>query len=276
MGSDFSIISDFYNAFIGVINGGFVSIQPDVNYLMSAMIVITIIMAAITTFVWGDVETVTKGLFLKIPLIGFFSYLVENWETVTGTIVSSFDTIGLKGGGATLTAHQFESQPEAVMAIGLNLFTGCLDVISPYMNYWDFFTYFITILVYVVAGLVVIVAFAVITVQIFITFIEFKLIALAAWILIPFGIWTRTNFLSERALGYTFSVGIKMLVLALIVSIGQALFSDITLSEEPNINNALSVAIAAILLMATAIFAPSYAGALIGGGPQTGLGTLAA
>ena len=46
--------------------------------------------------------------------------------------------------------------------------------------------------------------------QVFVTTLEFKLVTLASIILVPFAVWQKTTFLSDRALGYVFSVGAKV------------------------------------------------------------------
>jgi type IV secretion system protein TrbL len=62
--------------------------------------------------------------------------------------------------------------------------------------------------------LLVIVAFFVMAVQIFVVLIEFKLTTLAGFVLVPFGLFGRTAFLAERVLGNVIASGVKVLVLA--------------------------------------------------------------
>ena len=77
-----------------------------------------------------------------------------------------------------------------------------------------------------IAWLFVIVAFFVLAIQLFITIIEFKLTALAGFVLVPFALWNRTSFLAERVLGNVVSSGIKVMVLAVIVGIGSGFFDE--------------------------------------------------
>ena len=71
--------------------------------------------------------------------------------------------------------------------------------------------------VYVDPWVIVLLAFFVLSVQLFITIIEFKLTVLAGFVLVPFALFGQTAFLAERVLGNVISSGIKLMVLAIIV-----------------------------------------------------------
>lgn len=275
---DFGIIDTFYNTFNGLINGGFVRVEPAVNYLLGALITLTVVLAAITMWVWADAEAIIKGLFLKILLIGFFTYIIQDWQGLTTKIIGGLTQLGVTAGGAAsgVDANTLNAQPRAIIGIGFDLFQGMAQTISPLLEGWGILDNFFTIAVYGFCGFIVMAAFGVMAGQVFIAVLEYKIITLAAFIFIPFGLWQRTNFLSERALGYVFAAGIKMLVLALIISITTTTFVSIVVNSEPSFANALSLAVASMILMALSLSAPSLAAALISGGPQTGIGSLLA
>jgi type IV secretion system protein TrbL len=121
----------------------------------------------------------------------------------------------------------------------------------------------------------VILAFFILAVQMFVTIIEFKLTSLAGFILVPFALWNRTSFLAERVLGNVVSSGIKVMVLAVVVGIGSNFFSEFTTAiqgQEPDIGQAMSLALAALSLFGLGIFAPGIAAGLVSGAPQLGAG----
>ena len=78
------------------------------------------------------------------------------------------------------------------------------------------------------AWVMVLLAFFILAIQLFVTLIEFKLTTLAGFVLIPFGLFGKTAFLAERVLGNVVSSGVKVLVLAVIVGIGSTLFAEFT------------------------------------------------
>jgi type IV secretion system protein TrbL len=61
-------------------------------------------------------------------------------------------------------------------------------------------------------------AFAVLALQIIVSLLEFKIVTLGGFVLLPFGIWNKSAFLAERPLGYVVSSGLKVLALAIVVS----------------------------------------------------------
>src|SRR3546814_4001301 len=75
-----------------------------------------------------------------------------------------------------------------------------LDSISDLMGYWSFFENFIQIACLLFAWALVILAFFILAIQLFVTLIEFKLTTLAGFVLIPFGLFGKTAFMAELVL----------------------------------------------------------------------------
>jgi type IV secretion system protein TrbL len=93
-----------------------------------------------------------------------------------------------------------------------------------------FFTNFIQIFVLCLSWLIVLAAFFILAVQLFVALIEFKLTTLAGFVLIPFALFNRTAFLAEKVLGNVVSSGVKIMVLAVISAIASVLFKQFTTS----------------------------------------------
>ncbi|MET4043553.1 type IV secretory pathway TrbL component [Bradyrhizobium sp. RT6a] len=85
------------------------------------------------------------------------------------------------------------------------------------------FTSFFAVAVLMVSWLLVLIAFFILAVQLFVTLIEFKLTTLAGFILIPFALFNKTAFLAEKVLGNVVASGVKVMVLAVIGGIGAGL-----------------------------------------------------
>lgn len=125
------------------------------------------------------------------------------------------------------------------------------------------------------AWALILLAFFILAIQLFVTLIEFKLTTLAGFVLIPFGLFGKTAFMAERVLGNVISSGIKVLVLAVIVGIGSTLFSQFTAGfggRTPTIDDAMAIVLAALSLLGLGIFGPGIANGLVSGGPQLGAG----
>ena len=126
-----------------------------------------------------------------------------------------------------------------------------------------------------IGWVIVIIAFFILAVQLFVTLIEFKLTTLAGFILVPFGLFGRTAFLAEKVLGNVVASGVKVLVLAVIVGIGSTLFSQFVTTyggAQPTLEDVLALALASLCLMGLGIFGPGIATGLVSGAPQLGAG----
>jgi type IV secretion system protein TrbL len=146
------------------------------------------------------------------------------------------------------------------------------------MGYVSFFENFVQIVVLLFAWIVVLLAFFILAIQLFVTLIEFKLTTLAGFVLIPFGLFGKTAFAAERVLGNVISSGIKVLVLAVIVGIGSTLFAQFTGAsngDQPTIEGAMTLVLAALSLLGLGLFGPGIANGLVSGGPQLGAGAAA-
>ena len=160
--------------------------------------------------------------------------------------------------------------------VGLDAGRPLLESISDLMGWVAFFENFIQIACLLFAWALVILAFFILSIQLFVTLIEFKLTTLAGFVLIPFGLFGQTAFLAERVLGNVVSSGIKVLVLAVIIGIGSTLFAQFTAGfggVTPTIDEAMAVVLAALSLLGLGIFGPGIANGLVSGGPQLGAGS---
>ncbi|MBC9030844.1 P-type conjugative transfer protein TrbL [Sphingomonas sp. JC676] len=268
-----NVIDSFLAAFIRYIDSGFGLLGGDVGFLTSAMIGIDITLAGLFWAMAGEGDVI--GRFLKkILYVGAFAYILNNFSWLANIIFASFAHAGLTAGGGAFTEKQL-MQPGRLAGLGYQAAWPLLNQASQMMGFASFFDNFLTICVLLIAWLVVIAAFFVLAVQIFITIIEFKLTTLAGFVLVPFALWNRTSFLAERVMGSVVSSGIKLMVLAIIIGIGSGFFADFvgTLQgEEPDLAQAMSLVLASVTLIGLAIFGPGIASGLVAGAPQLGAG----
>lgn len=154
----------------------------------------------------------------KTLFVGVFAYL-SNWNNLAKIVFDSFAGLGLKASGTGFTAQDL-MRPGKVAQTGLDAARPLLESISDVMGWVAFFENFIQIACLLFAWALVILAFFILSIQLFVTLIELKLITLGGFVLIPFGLFGKTAFMAERVLGNIISSGIKVLVLAVIIGIG--------------------------------------------------------
>lgn len=271
--NDLHVIDRFLQAFITYIDSGFGLLGPDVGFLTAALIGIDITLAGLFWAMGGDDNVI--GRFLrKVLYVGAFAFILNSFSTLADIIFRSFAQAGLTAGGGTLSADDL-LKPGRLAGTGFSAAWPLLDQASEMVGFTTFFDNFLTIMVLLFAWALVIVAFFILAVQMFVCILEFKLTSLAGFILVPFALWNRTSFLAERVLGNVVSSGIKVMVLAVIVGIGSNFFAEFTdalQGQEPDIGQAMSLVLASLSLFGLGIFGPAIASGLVSGAPQLGAG----
>ncbi|MBX5086762.1 P-type conjugative transfer protein TrbL [Rhizobium lentis] len=267
------VIDSFLGTFTQYIDSGFGLLSGEVAFIATTLIVIDVTLAALF-WSWGADDDIIARLVKKTLFVGVFAYLISNWNNLAKIVFDSFSGLGLKASGTGFTAQDL-LRPGKVAQTGLDAARPLLEAISPLMGWIAVFENLIQIACLLFAWALVILAFFILSVQLFVTLIEFKLSTLAGFVLIPFGLFGKTAFMAERVLGNVISSGIKVLVLAVIVGIGSTLFSQFTQGfggQTPSIDDAMAIVLAALSLVGLGIFGPGIAAGLVSGGPQLGAG----
>ena len=262
------VIDTFLDTFTRYIDSGFGLLGGEVAFIATTLIVIDVTLAALF-WSWGADDDIIARLVKKTLFVGVFAYLISNWNNLAKIVFESFSGLGLKAAGTGFTAQDL-LRPGKVAQTGLDAARPLLDAISPLMGWIAVFENLIQIVCLLFAWALVILAFFILAIQLFVTLIEFKLSTLAGFVL--FG---KTAFMAERVLGNVISSGIKVLVLAVIVGIGSTLFSQFTQGfggQTPSIDDAMAIVLAALSLVGLGIFGPGIASGLVSGGPQLGAG----
>jgi type IV secretion system protein TrbL len=269
-------LNDFHNVFDQAIAQGFANIQSDVNWIFNFMCILTIALTAILMWAWEDASSIIRGLIQKMLMIGFIGLVLNNWHNYTLMIVNGFTSLGLKASGSGMSSQTFQNEPSQIFVDGLKLFKkisdscGCSVLGEP-----------VTLFIYYLCGALVVVAFGWLALGVFIATLEFKIVTLAGMIFIPFAIWPKLSFLSERAFGYVFSFGAKMLTLAVIVSLGEQSIANLTVPTSQTgatggFDAVFTVCGLSLALSFIAFSSSRLAAALVSGGPQLGAGSAAA
>ena len=267
------VIDSFLGVFTSYIDSGFGLLGGEVAFIATTLIVIDVVLAALF-WSWGADDDIIARLVKKTLFVGAFAYIIGNWNNLARIVFESFAGLGLKASGTSFSTADL-MRPGKVAQTGLDAGRPLLDSISDLMGYWSFFENFIQIACLMFAWALVLLAFFILAIQLFVTLIEFKLTTLAGFVLIPFGLFGKTAFMAERVLGNVISSGIKVLVLAVIIGIGSTLFSQFTAGfggATPTIDDAMAIVLAALSLLGLGIFGPGIASGLVSGGPQLGAG----
>ena len=274
---DLGVIDRFLNIFTAYIDSGFGLLGGEVRFLTATLIAIDIALAGVFWALGGGAAEDVIGKFLRKTLyVGAFAFIIGNFNSLSTIIFKSFAGLGLTASASPLPVAEL-LRPGRLAGVGIDAARPILHQMADYTGFPGVFLNLDSILVLFVAWLVVIVSFFVLAVQIFVTLIEFKLMTLAGFVLVPFALWGKTAFLAERVLGNVMSSGIKILVLAVIVGIGTGIFGEFTLPPgvDATIDHALAVMLASLALFGLGLFGPGIATGLVSGAPQLGAGAVA-
>ena len=233
------VIDNFLGIFTSYIDSGFGLLGGEVAFIATTLIVIDVTLAA---------------------LFWVFAYIISSWNNLARIVFESFAGLGLMASGTGFSAADL-LRPGRVAQTGLEAGRPLLESISDLMGWVAVFENLVQILCLFFAWALVILAFFILAVQLFVTLIEFKLTTLAGFVLIPFGLFGKTAFMAERVLGNVVSSGIKVLVLAVIIG-----------GVTPTIDDAMAIVLAALSLLGLGIFGPGIASGLVSGGPQLSAG----
>lgn len=267
------VIDNFLGIFTSYIDSGFGLLGGEVAFIATTLIVIDVTLAALF-WAWGADDDIIARLVKKTLFVGVFAYIISNWNNLARIVFESFAGLGLMASGTGFSTADL-LRPGRVAQTGLDAGRPLLESISDLMGWIAVFENLVQILCLFFAWALVILAFFILAVQLFVTLIEFKLTTLAGFVLIPFGLWGKSAFMAERVLGNVVSSGIKILVLAVIIGIGSTLFSQFTAGfggATPTIDDAMAIVLAALSLLGLGIFGPGIATGLVSGGPQLSAG----
>ena len=276
MGSNTSVIDHFLDIFSRYIDSGFGLISPDVGFLVTILIGIDATLAGLAWALGEDdaIQTLAK----KVLYVGFFAFVLNQWQALTEIIFDSFAALGLKATGSTLSYADF-LHPGLLAQAGVRGADVLLTQIQRLAGFPNVFWNLGQILVMGLSWIVTLLGFFVLAILLFLAIIEFKLTTLKGFILVPFALWRGTAFIAEPVLGQVITSGVRILVFAVITGIGTQLFGQILPTNpatELSLQDALTILLASMTIAGLAFSANRLAAGITSGAPQLGLGSAAA
>ncbi len=271
---DLNVADRFTETFLGFIDSGFGLLGPDVGFLIRILVTIDIVLAGLAWALAADGD-VFASLLRKVLYVGAFALILNNYAALADIVFDSFVDLGLTAAAAPLRPDDL-LRPGFVANVGIVAAHPILVDIETLIGFPEIFVNAVEIAILLLAWFGVLAAFFVLAGQMFVTLVEFKLTALAGFVLVPFALWNRTTFLAERVLGSVMAAGVKVMVLAVVIGIGSTIFADVASAlqgQDVTIARALPLLLASFLLLAIGIHGPAIASGLIAGGPRLDAGS---
>jgi type IV secretion system protein TrbL len=161
--ADMSVIDSFTTTFTTYIDSGFGLLAPDMAFLTNILIGIDITLAGLF-WAMDESNDVIASLLKKILYVGFFAFLIGNYQFLANAIFDSFAAIGLKASSSPLTASDL-MHPGFVASAGFSAAHPLLDQIGELVGFTTFFDHFPEIFVLCLAWVITLLAFFILAIQ---------------------------------------------------------------------------------------------------------------
>lgn len=223
----------------------------------------------------GDTDHI-KQLIGKIFRYGFFLWLIGNWGVLLDAVVDSLSEAGSSMGGYNVSALR---RPSLILETGMTMAEPFFDYITSeqFTSMTGFFGSMGLWLLGLFGGCGIWLAFAILALQCFITYVEFYIASALVLVFIPWGVNKHTSFVAEKAIGAVISFGTKLMVLSAILGLSYPLMkaSMYQFDGNPTWDGILGALVGPWAVTFLAWQAPSMAAGIMTGAPSLSAGTVA-
>ncbi|MGQ9370711.1 type IV secretion system protein [Azospirillum sp. ST 5-10] len=252
---------------------GLGALGPDAHAALRLLMMLSYTLALLLWLFEG--KAAVHGPFLRMLLkFAAIGQLVEWFPAGSAALMRAAADQGaslVPGGGFSL------DDPGYIAHLGIQAVIPLMLRVKEMLGPIDFFLNFVEIVLFLLSALVVMVSFCILAIQVFLAFLEYRLLSLAAYLAIPFAVLGPTSFVAERAIGYIAATALKLLVLGCIIALCGTTLIGLTFDGTPTLAQAFGVAVLSAAIFVLAIKAPRAAAGLVNGGPvMDGMTALAA
>ena len=277
--ADINILGMFMNHYTEhVIVPGAENILP---YCLRLLVILTVIQATwelTVKFMSGDKLQYLINMTLKL---GFFMFLMMNWISLMGGLMSGFETLGFRAGGnnGAVANNIVGESCDTFVQIALKMFQAIWtpnsdswipDVVQTIANMLSPGVLLMDIICIVVIGGCLFLT----ALEMFMARIEFYTMALLALPCLSFGTMNKFSFLTEKAIGAMFNLALKVCVIAFLSAVAKPFiegFADkIIKADNPAEDLALlfQAVLASLLILLLVKKIPQLVSGLLSGQPQ--------
>ena len=292
------VLDTVLNTFRSQIDSGFGALQGPVHGTLGTLIVISVVLMALF-WALDESGSIFSPIIRKALVVGWWSYLILNWQTTALAVFTAFGNLGAQVGNAGGLAG-FLNQPSKVVQLGLTNAQVLLDLALYYLGNshtnWGtppvaqagldvgaaiqaIMASAVLALEAVFGALLIIIGYFWLALEIVVATIEFHIVILMGFCVLPFGVFERTASYAERVLSYVISAGFKVMALGIVIGLSQTFLANYQVTYTPGalpgLDQMAGLALGVLVVLMLAISAPKYAQAVISGNASTGMGSLA-
>lgn len=219
---------------------------------------------ALILWLWDGRPAVHGPFFRMLLKFAAIGWLLEWFPQGSARLMQAAADTGVR----VMPVEGFSlADPGQIAFLGIQAITPLMIRVKQMLGPIDFFLNFLEIVLFLLAMLITVVSFCILAIQVFLAFLEFRLLSLAAYLAIPFAVLGPTSFVAERSIGYIAASALKLLVRGAIVAVCGATLLSLTFQGDPTLAQAFGIAVLAAAIFVLAIKAPRAAAGLVNGGP---------
>ena len=266
-------LTNILNFFEQTLSAGRGALLGDVKDIASLLVTFEVVFAGIYLVLGSSADI--RAIARKVLTIGFFFYVIEHYAEILRFVVDGFLFAGQKAGSGAAVDFATLRDPAKVFIKGMQIAKPVADKLFANIDASYFGIPSSDSLMLLFCLILTVFSFAIMAIQVFITYLEFLLVATAGFIIIPFGIFKPTAFLAERVFGAIISFGVKLMILALTIGVSEAFLRTISVPAEVSWNTSVELSVIALALAFLSLHAPGVAQSLLSGSPHLSFGSLA-
>lgn len=266
---DTGILDTMLATIAGYTTGASGTISGYATSLYGILILLDFILAVLLNL--GETDHI-KQLVRKVLFYGFWIWIIREWGTLCDALLDSLMITGTAVGGVDASVLK---NPSTLIDKGF-------IVASPYWEYaqnmdWlDITASPLTFLMAIIGYAGVVLAFGILALQIFITYVEFYIASALLLIFIPWGSFKYTSFVAEKAIGAVISYGTKLMMLGAVYGLSSGIINSFTIDLAGGQPEPISVFTSMLGPFALCLLcwqAPGMAAGLMTGAPTLSAGT---
>lgn len=269
---DTGILDTMLATIAGYTTGSSGTITGYATSLYGILILLDFILAVLLNI--GETDHI-KQLVRKVLFYGFWIWIIREWGTLCDALLDSLMITGTAIGGVDASVLK---NPSTLIDAGLYIAKPYMDYASE-MSWLEITTSPLNWLMAIIGYAGVVLAFGILALQIFITYVEFYIASALLLIFIPWGSFKYTSFVAEKAIGAVISYGTKLMMLGAVYGLSSGIINSMTVSltnGEPTPGAVLSSMLGPFALCLLCWQAPGMAAGLMTGAPTLSAGAATA
>ena len=270
--ADTGALTTVLDLFLDVFRMGQRGVALQAGGLLTTLATMELLLASFGWILTGRDALV--GIIRRLLTIGFFIFVVQNYDSLLHTIIEGFIQTGKTAASPAASSINFVRDPSTIVDAGYVVVMPIFEHLKSYSG-MDVVTHLHDIVITGLCAIGLVFAYFIIAIQVFVTYLEFAIVSTLGLILVPFGVFKHTAFMAEKVFGAIISFGVKLMVLGLLVSVTVPVLQTYTVPPDASWKQLFDLCLICFAVAALAWHAPGVAAGLLAGGPSLTAGTAA-